>query len=249
MAIFMRGGLLADFDPTKMRPREWACSIDKDTQKQIVWACFAPGVVKRMGTYEDFWQQIAEATDDIRESYLKDYKEILAHIGTLEKQTEKNISDLEVMESNLQEKVDSGYFIGPQGATGAQGIRGEKGEKGDQGAIGPTGATGPKGETGAQGSKGEKGDQGAIGPTGATGPQGVTGATGARGPEGIQGAQGEKGEKGDRGDSGVTVPIGGFFSLTGDADGNLYAYYADGSTAPSFETDSTGNIYYNTPDA
>ena len=36
MAIQMRKGLKADFDPTKMLPGEWAVSIDSDTSNQIV---------------------------------------------------------------------------------------------------------------------------------------------------------------------------------------------------------------------
>lgn len=63
--------------------------------------------------------------------------------------------------------------------------------------------------------------------------------------EDIQGKL-ERGEF--RGDSGVVVPISGLFTLSGDEDGNLYAYYADGSTPPQFEVDDTGNIYYITPD-
>lgn len=56
---------------------------------------------------------------------------------------------------------------------------------------------------------------------------------------------GEKGEKGDRGDSGITVPISGLFTLSGDEEGNLWAYYADGDNPPQFEYDEeTGDIYY-----
>ena len=79
--------------------------------------------------------------------------------------------------------------------------------------------------------KGPKGDKGDTGATGATGPQGP------------------QGPKGDKGDSGITVPINGLYTLSGDSDGNLWCYYADGTTAPKFEVDSNGNIYYITPDA
>lgn len=64
MAIQMRRGLKKDFDPYKMLPGEWAVSIDTQTQNQIVWMCFAAGVVKRMGTYEDFKEQISEIIGD-----------------------------------------------------------------------------------------------------------------------------------------------------------------------------------------
>ena len=71
MAIQMRRGLRADFDPAKMLPGEWAVAIDEDTQNQIVWMCFKAGVVKRMGTYEDFHAQIQEASEDIRNYYIE----------------------------------------------------------------------------------------------------------------------------------------------------------------------------------
>lgn len=54
MAIQMRRGAYAEFDPSKMKAGEWAVSTDYDTKKQQIWMCFAPGIVKRMGTVEDF---------------------------------------------------------------------------------------------------------------------------------------------------------------------------------------------------
>nr|DAI23664.1 MAG TPA: L SHAPED TAIL FIBER PROTEIN [Caudoviricetes sp.] len=54
MAIQMRRGAYAQFDPSKMKAGEWAVSTDSDTKKQHIWMCFAPGIVKRMGTVEDF---------------------------------------------------------------------------------------------------------------------------------------------------------------------------------------------------
>ena len=122
---------------------------------------------------------------------------------------------------------------GPAGATGAAGAAGPQGPKGATGATGPQGPQGPAGAAGAAGAKGA---------TGATGPQGVKGEQGERGPQGIQGPQGEKG---DRGDSGVTAPLSGFFSLTVDADGNLWSHVADGGAAPPLSYDpSTGELYY-----
>ena len=67
MAIQMRRGQMVDFDPSKMLPGEWAVSVDEDTNKRFVWMCFAPGQVKRMGTYEDF-----KAYNDIGTGLLND---------------------------------------------------------------------------------------------------------------------------------------------------------------------------------
>lgn len=90
MAIQMRKGLKADFDPTKMLPGEWAVAIDSDTSNQIVWMCFAAGVVKRMGTYEDFKAQIRDATKDIRDEYVTEFNSILERIDKLADTTQKN---------------------------------------------------------------------------------------------------------------------------------------------------------------
>lgn len=90
MAIQMRKGSKDDFDPTKMLPGEWAVSIDSDTSKQMVWMCFRAGVVKRMGTYEDFKAQIRDATKDIRDEYKEEFNTILDQIENLAEQTTTN---------------------------------------------------------------------------------------------------------------------------------------------------------------
>lgn len=69
MAIQMRRGAYAQFDPSKMLAGEWAVSIDNESQKQMVYMCFAPGVVKRMATLEDFQNELGKVavfgiTDD-----------------------------------------------------------------------------------------------------------------------------------------------------------------------------------------
>ena len=80
MGMYVRRGMEKDFDPEKMKPGEWAVSIDSDRRKQKIWMCFAPGVVKRMGTYEDFEDQIQDATDAIKQQYLMAFNEILTQI-------------------------------------------------------------------------------------------------------------------------------------------------------------------------
>lgn len=102
---------------------------------------------------------------------------------------EKASSDAVNMVEDVTQKLESGYFIGPQGPQGPKGDKGDTGEKGD------------------------KGDHG------------------------------EKGEKGDTGESGITSPVSGFFTLSVDADGNLWSYSADGNE-PDFEYEpDTGNLY------
>ena len=90
MAIQVRRGFRKDFDPQKMLPGEWAVSIDNQTQNQIVWMCFAAGVVKRMGTYEDFVQQVKDATIDVRNEYIAEFEEIEKEIQQLADTTQEN---------------------------------------------------------------------------------------------------------------------------------------------------------------
>ena len=90
MAIRMRRGKRTDFDPTKMLPGEWAVAIDSNTDNQIVWMCFAAGVVKRMGTYEDFKVMIRDATKDIRNEYITEFNQILNRIDNLAATTQAN---------------------------------------------------------------------------------------------------------------------------------------------------------------
>ena len=68
MAIQMRRGAYAQFDPSKMKAGEWAVSTDSDTKKQQIWMCFAPGIVKRMGTVEDFNIEIQRLIQDYLDS-------------------------------------------------------------------------------------------------------------------------------------------------------------------------------------
>ena len=56
MAIQMRRGLEADFNPDKMKPGEWAVSLDE----KYVRMCFAPGLCFRMATYESFEEDMQE---------------------------------------------------------------------------------------------------------------------------------------------------------------------------------------------
>lgn len=112
---------------------------------------------------------------------------------------------------------------------------------GAQGPKGATGAAGPTGPQGPEGLKGDKGDKGDVGPAGATGP------TGPQGKQGIQGAQGPQGPTGPQGASGVTAPTSGFFTLQVDPNGDLYAVYADTTTAsaaPVSYDPATGDLYY-----
>lgn len=101
MAIQMRRGLRKDFQPSKMLPGEWAVSIDVATDNQIVWMCFAPGVTKRMGTYEDFKRQIEEATADILNEYRTQLNIILNEVKTLAQQVRSDKDSVAIIKTEI----------------------------------------------------------------------------------------------------------------------------------------------------
>lgn len=75
------------------------------------------------------------------------------------------------------------------------------------------------------------------------------GAQGAVGPKGEQGIAGPQGPEGPPGESGVTTPVAGWFTLSVDNDGNLWAHCADTETTPPLEyNEDTGELFYTIPD-
>lgn len=71
--------------------------------------------------------------------------------------------------NDVQKKLDSGAFVGPQGEQGPQGPKGDPGPQGPQGEQGEQGQQGPQGDQGPQGEQGEKGEKGDTGAQGAPG--------------------------------------------------------------------------------
>lgn len=87
MAITMRQGKEADFDPNKMIPGEWAVSLDT----KYVRMCFEPGLCLRMATYEAF------------EEDMEQIEAILSECQTIEEaieQIQQNVTDAELVIEN-----------------------------------------------------------------------------------------------------------------------------------------------------
>lgn len=79
--ILMRGGNEADFDPDKMKPKEWAVSLDQ----RIVRICVAPGVCIRMATYDAFEADMAQI-----EAILEQTKSIQEAVTLINEQVSVN---------------------------------------------------------------------------------------------------------------------------------------------------------------
>jgi hypothetical protein len=145
-------------------------------------------------------------------------------------ETEMNTLDALISETiqlkhEVEQKLENGEFIGPQGPEGPKGDNGETGPQGPKGETGETGPEGPQGPQGAPGPEGPQGPAGETGPQGPQGPKGDTGPAGPQGPKGedgnitfeeltpeqmelLRGPQGPEGPKGDKGDTGPEGPQG-----------------------------------------
>lgn len=76
MAIQVRRGNEADFDPSKMLPGEWAISTDA----RYVRMCFVPGIVLRMATYESFEADMAKVREIL--STCQSIEEVVTRIAS-----------------------------------------------------------------------------------------------------------------------------------------------------------------------
>lgn len=100
----MRRGYEADFDPDKMRPGEWAVSLDT----KYVRMCFSPGVCVRMATYEAFEadmvkiQKILEECQTIEEAV----KQIQLEIDAKEIAIEKYVQEAKAYSETASDEAD-----------------------------------------------------------------------------------------------------------------------------------------------
>lgn len=76
MAIQNRRGAYNKFDPSKLLPGEWACVIEGDADAsdgRAIYMCFAPGVVKRMATYQDMLENMSKLSSDLVGQVMQDF--------------------------------------------------------------------------------------------------------------------------------------------------------------------------------
>lgn len=76
MAIQNRRGAYNKFDPSKLLPGEWACVIEGDADAsdgRAIYMCFAPGVVKRMATYQDMLENLSKLSSDLVGQVMEDF--------------------------------------------------------------------------------------------------------------------------------------------------------------------------------
>lgn len=82
MAIQLRRGAYADFDPAKMLPGEMAVVLSGDpaaSAGRSVYVCFEAGVVKRFTTYEDFESELQSTAEEVREVFTADIQQAISN--------------------------------------------------------------------------------------------------------------------------------------------------------------------------
>ena len=80
MAIKMRRGAYADFDPSKLEGAELAVVQQDDpntTDGKAVYIAFQPGQAKRLATYEDIQNEVAQVTEDIAQELTQQFEEAI----------------------------------------------------------------------------------------------------------------------------------------------------------------------------
>lgn len=119
MAITHRCGSFKDFYPSKLLPGELAVVLDGDpraTNGRSLYACYRPGVVKQIATYEDMLQFLKEAmhetAEQLREELAEEFTEkIFAAINEANTAAQaadeirKSVEELITQVQNDSEKV------------------------------------------------------------------------------------------------------------------------------------------------
>lgn len=147
VTITMRKGDYKDFIPERMLPAEWAIVVSGDPSSvggKAAYICFAAGDVKRIATYEDMVQQFGELTDDIISELESEigmtiqlaqsathYANTAGSYANAQGQVaEQAANNIDAIIDDLESRLESGEFIGPQGPQGVPGLDGEDGTNG-----------------------------------------------------------------------------------------------------------------------
>lgn len=117
MAIQLRRGSYADFDPNKMLAGELAVVTSGDPASntgRTLYVCFAPGIVKRIVSYEDFENELSAATEEIQEAFTGDIQaKIAACTAAITAANNAQASANEAAEAaNAAAEAASAYILG-----------------------------------------------------------------------------------------------------------------------------------------
>lgn len=121
MAIQNRRGPYGKLDTTKLLPGEYAIVIQDDPfckDGKAAYICFQAGDTKRMATYEDMQELIAEATQEIVDNLTEEIDKVIIIANNTILAAEKATDFANAVGEDLIARRDNGEFNGPQGANG-----------------------------------------------------------------------------------------------------------------------------------
>lgn len=117
MAIQHRHGEFKDFDPNKMVAAELAVVTSGDPASptgRTLYICFAPGVVKRIVSYEDFENELQNATEEIQKAFTKEIRTAISNsiAATNAANEAKEAADLAAEAARKAAEAAGAYVLG-----------------------------------------------------------------------------------------------------------------------------------------
>lgn len=117
MAIQHRHGDFKDFDPNKMVTAELAVVTSGDPASptgRTLYICFAPGVVKRIVSYEDFENELQNATEEIQQAFTQEIRTAITNsiAATNAANEAKEAADLAAEAARKAAEAAGAYVLG-----------------------------------------------------------------------------------------------------------------------------------------
>ena len=117
MAIQHRHGEFKDFDPNKMVTAELAVVTSGDPASptgRTLYICFAPGVVKRIVSYEDFENELQNATEEIQQAFTQEIRTAIENsiAATNAANEAKEAADLAAEAARKAAEAAGAYVLG-----------------------------------------------------------------------------------------------------------------------------------------
>lgn len=122
MAIQNRRGPYGKLVKSKLLPGEYAIVLQDDpfcADGKAVYICFVAGDTKRMATYEDMRELIAEATQEIVDNLTEEIDKVIIIANTTISDANEARDFAIAVGEDLIARREAGEFNGPQGADGA----------------------------------------------------------------------------------------------------------------------------------
>lgn len=121
MAIQNRRGPYGKLVKSKLLPGEYAIVLQDDpfcADGKAVYICFAAGDTKRMATFEDMKELIADVTQEIVDNLTEEIDKVIVIANTAISDANEARDFAIAVGEDLIARRETGEFTGPQGADG-----------------------------------------------------------------------------------------------------------------------------------